>query len=80
MYWEQSLETMGRRELERHQLRLVNASLARARRSPHYGQALARLPETGLARAILKAPESRSAKPAAASRSWPRMMIRANRW
>jgi phenylacetate-CoA ligase len=49
MYWEQSLETMDRRELERHQIRLVNASLARARRSPHYRQALARLPETGLA-------------------------------
>ena len=48
MYWEQSLETMERRELERHQLRLANASLSAARRSPHYAQVLAGFPERGL--------------------------------
>jgi phenylacetate-CoA ligase len=48
MYWEQNLETMERRELERHQLRLANASLAAARRSPHYAQVLAGFPQRGL--------------------------------
>jgi len=48
MYWEQSIETMERRELERQQLRLLNATLAAARRSPHYARTLALLPERGL--------------------------------
>jgi len=48
MFWEESLETMERRELEARQLALLNASLARARRAPHYARELARLPEAGL--------------------------------
>jgi phenylacetate-CoA ligase len=49
MYWEQNLETMERGELESCQLRQLNASLARARQSPHYGRLLSGLPESGLA-------------------------------
>jgi phenylacetate-CoA ligase len=49
MYWEQDLETMERGELESYQLRQLNASLARARQSPHYGRLLSGLPESGLA-------------------------------
>jgi len=49
MYWEQNVETMDRRELERSQLRMINSSLARARQAPFYAQSLAAVSAKGLA-------------------------------
>jgi phenylacetate-CoA ligase len=49
MYWEQNSETMSRDELNRYQLRMLNQTIRRARKAPHYATALVRVPEKGLA-------------------------------
>jgi phenylacetate-CoA ligase len=49
MYWEQNCETMSRDELNGYQLRMLNQTIRRARKAPHYATALAKTPEKGLA-------------------------------